>query len=438
MFAEGSLGLSISDADPYTRLSIIAYPFSWLEASYQYTDIKNALYSNVPLFSGNQTYKDKSFDFKFRLLKESNNFPAIAVGLRDVAGTAVFSSEYLVASKKFLDFDLSIGLGWGAMSKDSFTNPLTRVSSRFDNRTTSGNTRGGDFNLGYLFSGNVSFFGGIEYTPANFYGLRLRLEYDPINYEREGFPFGKDSFEFAFENVKQPKSNFNFGFVYPVNDNFHLKVGYVKGDTFSLGFSLHSDLGSKKKQLTRLNKRKSELNSPAIKIVTAKSQELFYKATLRYLAEDQFYVQTANIDKDQINVVYQQAVHQSWMRSNGRVFEILDEISPPYIKSFKVSNLNAGMGMYSVEVDRDSYKRNKKREYYKLTNLNIKYEDFSFNKDDYTFQPKVPYPSHFYRVGPVIRSQLGGPDGFSLGMQGYIIHQKLYLKEILTLLHQLL
>ena len=45
-------------------------------------------------------------DFKFRLLKESNNFPAIAVGLRDVAGTAVFSSEYLVASKKFLDFDL--------------------------------------------------------------------------------------------------------------------------------------------------------------------------------------------------------------------------------------------------------------------------------------------------------------------------------------------
>ncbi|MGA0360417.1 MAG: YjbH domain-containing protein [bacterium] len=45
----------------------MAYPFSWFEASYQYTDIKNALYSDVPAFSGGQTYKDKSFDFKFKI-----------------------------------------------------------------------------------------------------------------------------------------------------------------------------------------------------------------------------------------------------------------------------------------------------------------------------------------------------------------------------------
>ena len=36
---EGSLGFSWSHNDPYLRGSLIAYPFDWLEASYQYADI---------------------------------------------------------------------------------------------------------------------------------------------------------------------------------------------------------------------------------------------------------------------------------------------------------------------------------------------------------------------------------------------------------------
>jgi hypothetical protein len=34
---EGSLGFSWSHNEPYLRGSLIAYPFSWLEVSYQYT-----------------------------------------------------------------------------------------------------------------------------------------------------------------------------------------------------------------------------------------------------------------------------------------------------------------------------------------------------------------------------------------------------------------
>ena len=46
-FEEGTLAFSWSHNDPYLRGSIIAYPFDWMEASFQYTDINNALYSNV-------------------------------------------------------------------------------------------------------------------------------------------------------------------------------------------------------------------------------------------------------------------------------------------------------------------------------------------------------------------------------------------------------
>ena len=56
MQPEGSLAFSWSDNNPYQRGSLIAYPFDWAEISYQYTDINNALYSDSPLFSGNQSW----------------------------------------------------------------------------------------------------------------------------------------------------------------------------------------------------------------------------------------------------------------------------------------------------------------------------------------------------------------------------------------------
>ena len=42
-FDEGTLGFSWSHNKPYLRGSLIAYPFDWFEASFQYTDINNAL-----------------------------------------------------------------------------------------------------------------------------------------------------------------------------------------------------------------------------------------------------------------------------------------------------------------------------------------------------------------------------------------------------------
>ena len=73
--SEGTLGINWSNSDPYLRGSIMGHPFDWFEASYQYTDVNNFLYSDVRSFSGNQTYKDKGFDVKFRLIKETDYLP---------------------------------------------------------------------------------------------------------------------------------------------------------------------------------------------------------------------------------------------------------------------------------------------------------------------------------------------------------------------------
>ena len=135
----GGLAISWSRSDPYYRGSFVAYPFSWFEASYQYTDVNNALYSDIQAFSGKQTYKDKSFDAKFLILKERELLPAIAIGARDMAGTGMFSAEYIVGSKRLGNIDFTMGLGWGAIARNGYNSPLEflEINSNFVKNTDS-------------------------------------------------------------------------------------------------------------------------------------------------------------------------------------------------------------------------------------------------------------------------------------------------------------
>ena len=120
MHEAGTIGFTWSHADPYLRGSIMGYPFDWFEASYQYTDVNNKLYSDVPDFSGSQSYKDKGFDAKFRIFQETRFLPSVALGIRDVGGSGLFGSEYVVASKFIKNVDFTAGIGWGIMINNKF------------------------------------------------------------------------------------------------------------------------------------------------------------------------------------------------------------------------------------------------------------------------------------------------------------------------------
>ena len=97
---EGNLKLHLVNSDPINSLFITANPFNWMEVSLRYADINTIKYSQFKSFSGEQTYKDKSFNLKINLIRESERFPALSLGFRDFIGTGKFSGEYLVTSKK--------------------------------------------------------------------------------------------------------------------------------------------------------------------------------------------------------------------------------------------------------------------------------------------------------------------------------------------------
>jgi len=163
----------------------------WLETTFRVTERLNGT-------TGAGMVSDRSFDIKIRLWDEQEWRPALAVGIQDIAGTGIYAGEYLVASKRFWDFDVSLGIGWGRLGTYADgNNPLMDIWSGFgDRRRDVG--EGGTLRWQSYFRGeDISIFGGIEWnvpalpTPwGDLEGLRAKIEFsgDRLRDERGGYP----------------------------------------------------------------------------------------------------------------------------------------------------------------------------------------------------------------------------------------------------------
>jgi hypothetical protein len=230
MAKDGDFSLNYRDNNPYRRYSLSLQALSWFEATLTYTDIRTRLYSNSYAFSGDQTYKDKSFALKARLVNEDYWIPETSLGARDIAGTGLFDSEYVVSSKHIGPFDISLGIGWGNMAESANVgNPFCNVKNSFCIRPDSTTT--GQFNSQSLFHGPSALFGGIEYqTPWN--PLRIKVEYDANDYSHEAA---------GYINRTSP---INVGLVYNVTDYLNTSLSYERGNQLMWGFSLHTNFNN--------------------------------------------------------------------------------------------------------------------------------------------------------------------------------------------------
>jgi len=222
---DGQFTAGYNTVAPYDRYFVTLQATSWLEATLRYTSVRNRLYSPFPTFSGNQSYKDRGFDLKIKLLTEGRVRPALALGLRDFVGTGLFSSEYLVADKSFGPFDASFGIGWGNLATSGpIRNPFTYISGSFDDRPAfSGH--GGGFSNTYFKGRRAGLFGGIQYsTPIR--GLSLKVEYDPNNYQSE-----------ALGNKLRDRAPVNAALDYRVFSWLHAAASFERGDKVGLTFT---------------------------------------------------------------------------------------------------------------------------------------------------------------------------------------------------------
>ncbi len=182
---DGMIWATAGYANPYRRYTVDWQALPWAELGFRYTDIGGGNVAGAGGTDDGRSFNDQAFDLKFKLLDETRYWPAIAIGLQDATGSGHFSSEYLVASKRYFDFDFSLGLAWGYLgNRGGIGNPIRHLFGGRGNRDRKAD-EGGSFHFGDYFAGDeIGLFGGVEWrTPVE--GLSLKLELDGNDYRDE-------------------------------------------------------------------------------------------------------------------------------------------------------------------------------------------------------------------------------------------------------------
>ena len=185
MDSQGTIRLGISSLDPYIH--------SWVSA--QIADPLSITIRQSGEISNINEDADRLYpgiDARLRLLKENSSRPEITIGLQSAAGHKRMAGEYIVASKRYNNFDFSAGLGWGRFATAKhFKNPLIGLHEHFRN-ARSGNDEMPTNAQNWFTGEHIGIFAGIEYaTPIE--GISIKADYGADRYVAEKSSFNFDT-----------------------------------------------------------------------------------------------------------------------------------------------------------------------------------------------------------------------------------------------------
>ena len=453
MRQEGEFGLGVSTVRPYNQIHFFLQPLPWLELAARYTDVTNRPYSTDPSFSGDQHYKDKSADLKLRLLDEGQYRPSIAVGLQDLGGTGLFSSEYLVSSYHWYDFDFSFGLGWGRLgSAGGIYNPFRVLSSHFDKSHYNNSTSAGGVGAGRLFTGStIGPFGGVEWnTPLP--GLALRLEYDGNDYQHEGL--GDDQHQ---------SSPLNVGLAYRGIKGLDFGVGFERGNLVTARFAIYTNLQTLRgvaktadpglpplpKNPPPPDPQAPAATATATAAATAaasappaatpgadeEQRNAFVLQLRQALKEQGFTFIAADYDSysAEVRLWLSQNKYRNPDKAVGRTARVLCATAPAEISKFTLVFVDAGVENYRAEVYRDSFERAARQNDLDqaLNAIVLRGPGDGYNGAQYYDATRLPQFS--WSTGPAIRQSVGSPGTFYAGQLYWKLSAGLQITDHLNL-----
>lgn len=416
---------------PYNQLQFTAQPFRRIETTFRYSEITNRRYGPED-FSGNQSYKDRSIDVKLLLLEESRFLPAVALGIRDLGGTGIFSSEYLVANYRWYDLDFSLGLGWGRLgARGGIRNPFAAISDSFEERPrVSGSVSdAGSTGVDRLFRGKeIGLFGGVRWqTPLD--SLSLAIEVDGNDYEHE-----------YKDNNQDVASPVNVGLSWRPNRYFDATVAYERGNTVAARVSLRTNLNEWRGAPKFLDPPKptpAPASAPAQTAAVAAASEpvasvdatvpaaastqpetpptAAFEQTLREaLGAQGITLQALKLDDGQLTVWYSHNRYRQHAETLGRVVRVLANAAPQTATRFTLSELRQGFETYRVTIarsDADGLLRGEIAPEALQDKVDIAAPagDTSWGK-----WRVHRYPDFTWDTGPALRQSIGGPDSFYL------------------------
>ncbi len=224
---DGQFVVGVSHFGGQTRTSATFQATPRIQATFRYVGIQGL---NL---AGFETYRDRSFDARFLLNRESRYLPSVTLGLQDFAGTGIYAGEFIAATKTFSGeripgrIKATVGLGWGRLgSSGSIGAPFGSNRPTF----SAGDT-GGEPSVDQWFRGPAAPFAGVEWQVNDAWGLKAEYSSDAYDVETD-------------EGVFERKSRFNFGAEYQISNGFRIGGYYLYGS--EIGINLQMQLNPKR------------------------------------------------------------------------------------------------------------------------------------------------------------------------------------------------
>ncbi|MEH6645317.1 YjbH domain-containing protein [Sulfitobacter sp.] len=218
---DGQVAVGVSNFAGQTRTTLTFQALPRIQASFRYSGIKDADFSNF------DTYRDRSFDVRFLLNRESRYLPSVTVGLQDFAGTGIYAGEFIAATKNFSGeripgtIKATVGLGWGRLgSSGSIGAPFGSDRPSF----TPGDS-GGELSVDQWFRGDAAPFAGVEWQVSDKWGLKAEYSSDAYTLETNNGNFDR-------------KSRFNFATEYQVSERIRLGGYYLFGSEVGVNLQM--------------------------------------------------------------------------------------------------------------------------------------------------------------------------------------------------------
>lgn len=402
---EGELSFTTNRTYPFIRNAITLQPLPWLEGTLRYTTVLNRLYGPRE-FSGEQRYKDKGFDAKIVLLEESSSNPQVALGFRDFAGTGLFSSEYIVLSRRYYDLDFSLGIGWGNLgSRGQIRNPLTSISSRFRARTNDFG-RGGTVSVQYFHGERASIFGGVSYrTPIP--GLTLKLELDGNDYQSE-----------PQDNNQRVTSPINLGLSYAYSDWLNVSVGIERGNMLMAQLAFRGDIakttGMPKFDPPPEKLKPRKLSDDGNTLPPRKEGQSDKSLVLQLsqaLEAKNYKVDGISVRGKRATIKVSQSTYRAAPRAIGRAARIMANELPPEVEELTYVSIEGGLEANRITLLRKDLEKAERSEgSVEEIAANARIEPPNpLDSDDVPDNPDR-YPSFTWNWSPAMKHHIGGPD----------------------------
>jgi hypothetical protein len=332
MSFDGTLTTTAAIQSRTNSYAISYQALPWFETTFRYTGDNDFF------------YYDRNYEAKVRLWSESDYLPELAVGIRDLVGTGVWGSEYLVASKEIGDLDVTLGMGWGRLAgKGQFENPMTWISDRFETRS-SFEGRGGELSTGSFFSGKeVGLFGGISYeVPA--LPLTAMMEYNPDQYSREYIRGGP-----------KPKSPITAAVKWNALPNVSLTISRQHNQEW--GIELSAALDTKSLPAKPINRVfRSSLDYSADELPLGISPSSWYDTLLYDVERSGILLIEATIDNasQSATIVMGNTAYSVWADAVATMVNLADLHLPLNVKIFNIVIEEEGHRLHSIAMRRPS------------------------------------------------------------------------------------